>query len=105
MRWKSIRNRKGVPIASIGVLVLAVGCGHGLSGKYTTNGSSPMSMTFEFQSGDKVLVTAMGTASGGTYKLDGDNVSVYCNGKNLTLKRKDGDHSLEGPMGMTFLKD
>jgi len=81
---------------------IALGCGAGMSGMYVSTGSSPMNISIDFQSGDKALVTAMGSTVEGTYKLEGDKVTVYANGKNMVLT-KSGDGTLSGgPLGLSF---
>lgn len=86
------------------IALLVVGCGSGMSGVYVSTKDSPIDMSIDFQSGDKALVTAMGATTEGTYKAEGDKVTVYDNGKNMVLT-KSGDGMLTGgPLGLAFKK-
>lgn len=89
-------------LTAVLIACLAVGCGAGMSGMYVSTKGSPMDMSIDFQAGDKALVTAMGATVEGTYKVEGDKVTVYANGKNVVLT-KDGDGVLNGgPLGLSF---
>lgn len=98
MSW-SIFSRSGLVLLATFILL---GCGSGMSGKYVSaNGVT--SFTLDFQPGGKVFVEAMGEKAEGTYKVDGDQVTVDANGKNIVLT-KSGDSLTGGPMGMSFKK-
>lgn len=98
MRWKPYTRPALFFLAAWSL----IGCGSGLSGKYVSeNGIADMS--FEFQSGGKVMVEAMGSKAEGSYKVEGDQVTVYANGQNMVLT-KSGDSLTGGPMGMAFKK-
>ena len=84
------------------IVLTLVGCGGGLSGKYVSS-DGITAMALDFQGGDKVIVDEMGNHVEGSYKLDGDKVTVYVNGRNMILTVA-GDSLTGGPMGMSFKK-
>lgn len=74
-----------------------------MSGKYSSS-NGIQKITLDFESGDRVMATIMGNTVEGTYKVDGDKVTVYINGRNMVLT-KEGDSLTGGPMGMTLKKE
>lgn len=86
---------------AIAVLLLSA-CGSNVEGTYSDN----MGITsYTFDSGDKVLMSAMGTEVEMNYEVDGDKVKLGTpEGKgNLVLTLLE-DGSMKGPMGMKLTK-
>lgn len=93
-------------IAPLAVMVAfgltLAGCGDGFSGStYADEGGTKV----EFRSGDKVFVTLIGTTMEGTYKVDGDKVTLIPagGGGNLVLTKQD-DGTLDGGLMVGKLK-
>lgn len=84
---------------AIAVLLLSA-CGSNVEGTY----SDKMGITsYTFDSGDKVLMSTMGTEVEMNYEVDGDKVKLATPQGNLVLTLLE-DGSIRGPMGMKLTK-
>jgi len=95
-------KNKGI-VTVLAATLLILGCGQGMSGKYASS-NGIQGITLEFEGGDKVMATVMGNTVEGTYKVEGDKVTVYINGKNMVLTKAADGALTGGPMGMTLTK-
>jgi hypothetical protein len=89
-------HRKGLVVAAITVLsFVAVGCGSGLQGTYSsTNGGT---MTLELRSGGKATFTAMGETKDCTYTAGGKDVHLTCDNHAIDFRVMD-DGSLSSDL-------
>lgn len=84
---------------AIAVLLLSA-CDSNVEGTY----SDKMGITsYTFDSGDKVLMSTMGTEVEMNYEVDGDKVKLATPQGNLVLTLLE-DGSIKGPMGMKLTK-
>lgn len=83
------------------MLFLLSACGSKISGEYADK-TGVVSYTFE--SGDKVLISAIGIETEGRYEVDGNKVKVENNGQNIIFTIND-DGSLQSPFGKLKKKD
>ena len=84
--------------------LFVAGCSDGYSGSsYKIEGGEGLIEKIEFRSDNKVYVTGLGATKEGTYKIDGDKVSITIGGDNAVFTRAT-DGTLEGPLGMKFKK-
>lgn len=83
----------------IGTVILT-GCGGGIDGTY----KDAIGMTsYTFDSGGKVTVEAMGTASELEYRVEDGKVKIGSEQGSVVMKIID-EATLEGPMGLTLKK-
>lgn len=76
-------------------MVLLAACGSKLSGEYADKSGA---VSYTFESGDKVLMSAIGIETEGTYEVDGNKVRVENNGQNIIFTILE-DGSLKTPFG------
>lgn len=88
-------------ICVLAMLFLLSACGSKISGEYADK-TGVVSYTFE--SGDKVLISAIGIETEGRYEVDGNKVKVENNGQNIIFTIND-DGSLQSPFGKLKKKD
>lgn len=101
-----MRQRSSLGLYGVLLLVCTflAGCGDGYSGTtYTVEGGAGLIEKIEFRSDNKVFVTGLGGTKEGTYKIDGDKVTIGIAGDNAVFTRN-SDGVLEGPLGMKFKK-
>ncbi len=57
-------------------------------------------MAIEFKEGNKATISAMGTSDEGTWKVEGNNITITSSkgGKPMSLKSNDGGKTLEAVM-------
>jgi len=104
MMERKLLNLNWLVLVVVAGVILA-GCGGGLSGTYKAKGGLGEGfLSLEFKSGNQVFANVMGNTVEGTYKIEGDKVIVYVNGKNMAFTlAKDGSLA-DGPMGATLVK-
>ena len=74
--------------------VMVAGCGAAIDGTYK-GGDDSFLQSITFKSGGRVHITFMGMTSEGTYKVEGDDVTISVNGDTQVL-RNDGQGCLIG---------
>jgi hypothetical protein len=85
------------------LILMAIGCGDSLSGKYEDESGAAM---IEFKSGNKAYVTikVLGVTTESDYEVNGDKVTFRTRDGGNTVFTIEKDGTLSGPLGLKLKK-
>jgi hypothetical protein len=96
--------KKSLFFAFTASLVMLQGCGSHLTGTYSMDGGPIGKASYIFDGSDKVIIDGAGMKSEVTYVLDGKNIKISTPQGTIIYTLLD-DKTIEGPMGMKFIKE